>query len=59
MNFYYKSGIRTIKIFGEKGHYKKFFYINFSRAIKSIVTLKNGSKIIKWWDGGCSNGDIS
>jgi len=31
----------------------------FSRVIKSIVTLENGSKIIKWWSGGCSNGCTS
>ncbi len=28
-------------------------------AIKSIVFLKNGGKIIKWWGGGCSNGGAS
>jgi hypothetical protein len=59
MNFYYNFGTSTIIFFGKKAHYKKFCYINFSRAIKSIITLENGSKIIKWWDGGCPNGGIS
>lgn len=59
MNCYYNSRISTTKIFVKRAHYKKFCYINFSRAIKSIVTLKNGSKIIKWWDGSYSNGGIS
>jgi len=27
---------------------------NFSKAIKSTITLENGSKIIKWWVGGYS-----
>ncbi len=35
------------QFFWEKAHYKKFYYINFSKVVKSIVTLKNGSKIIK------------
>jgi hypothetical protein len=32
---------------------------NFSKVIKSIITLKNGSKTIKWWGGGYSNGGAS
>jgi hypothetical protein len=32
---------------------------NFSKAIKSIITLDNGSKIIEWWVGGYSNGGAS
>jgi hypothetical protein len=32
---------------------------NFSKAIKSTITLENGSKIIKWWVGGYSNGGVS
>ncbi len=32
---------------------------NFSRAIKSTITLENGSETIKWWVGGHSNGGTS
>ncbi len=32
---------------------------NFSKAIKSTITLENGSKIIKWWVGGYLNGGVS
>lgn len=59
MNFYYNFGTSTTNFFGKRAHYKKFCYINFTRAIKSIVILENGSKIIKWWDGGYSNGGVS
>jgi hypothetical protein len=59
MIFYYNFGTSTTKIFGTRAHYKKFCYISFTKAIKSIVTLENGSKIIKWWDGGYSNGGVS
>jgi hypothetical protein len=44
------EGVRRLQ------HHEK---TNFSRVIKSIVTLENGSKIIKWWSGGCSNGGTS
>jgi hypothetical protein len=29
------------------------------KVIKSIVFLENVSNIIKWWGGGCSNGNVS
>jgi hypothetical protein len=31
----------------------------FQTAIKSTIFLENGGKIIKWCDGGCSNGGVS
>jgi hypothetical protein len=33
--------------------------IDFSNVIKSIITLENAGKIIKWWVGGYSNGVAS
>jgi hypothetical protein len=29
------------------------------KVIKLIVFLENGSNIIRWWGGGCSNGNAS